>query len=606
MNAYRSLSLKWKIMLPFGLLTLLWAATGTFLLTRTALNRAQARADAELQQQLRNAGAAFADMVAGQIELVRLATNTEGVAEATIARSTADLDRLLRPLFLNSRAAVLVVTDPEGQELISIWQRDEAPPEALDAATRAELVAVRDEDPARKVLLVGNTPIGKALLGGGRIRLGDETVGLLAVGTLATSLQVRLEAGGGGEVAVYDKDGAFISGSVGVPDLPRSAHEDLQTIRLSIDDYEVAAGPLVARDQVVARLAVFQKTGSLLTEARKTAAGIALLGLLAIAGVVGLGFVLAKAITAPLERVAATASRIADGDLSQRAHVRSGDEIGELGSAFNAMADHLQASYKELERRVDERTDELRGANKELARAGQAKSEFLANMSHELRTPLNAILGYSELLADPFFGAMSPVDVRKHAGAIHKSGEHLLSLINDVLDLSKIEAQRLELRLEDVAVRNTIKDVVRLVEPLATAKDITLRSRIARDIQVVRADAKRFRQILLNLLSNAVKFTEDGGSVSVAAHTDNGSLVISVVDTGIGIAEENQEKVFEKFHQIDGSYARRQEGTGLGLALTKELVELHGGRIDLESKEGRGSRFTVYLPTNRKRQRLAL
>src|SRR5207249_2232444 len=187
-------------------------------------------------------------------------------------------------------------------------------------------------------------------------------------------------------------------------------------------------------------------------------------------------------------------------------------------------------------------------------------------------------------------------EVRRQAGAIHQSGHHLLALVNDLLDLAKVEAGRLELHLEDVDFRSTMRDVLTLMEPLARSKDQTLRTRIGSAPAQVRADDRRLRQILLNLLSNAVKFTPDGGLIVVEAAENSGFLEFTVADNGIGIAAEELPRIFYPFLQEDGSYNRRQEGTGLGLSLTRELVELHGGRIWVESRKGRGSRFSFTIP----------
>ncbi|HLG68925.1 MAG TPA: response regulator [Chloroflexota bacterium] len=239
----------------------------------------------------------------------------------------------------------------------------------------------------------------------------------------------------------------------------------------------------------------------------------------------------------------------------------------------------------------------LREQNSALEAASRLKSEFLANMSHELRTPLNAILGFSELLIDA-----PPDDDDFETRAvylerIHESGKHLLSLINDILDLAKIEAGRMELHPEPVPVREMVGQVVGTVQPLADRKGIRLEAQVEEAGELF-ADEGKLKQILYNLLSNAIKFTPEGGQVSVEAVDlpETGELRLSVVDTGIGIAPEDQERVFQEFQQVDAGANRKYEGTGLGLALTKRFVELHGGRIWLESEPGAGSRFHVQLP----------
>jgi signal transduction histidine kinase/CheY-like chemotaxis protein len=252
------------------------------------------------------------------------------------------------------------------------------------------------------------------------------------------------------------------------------------------------------------------------------------------------------------------------------------------------LADRARAAaeHAELASRLAAAVDALRSAN-------QAKNDFLANMSHELRTPLNAILGFSDLMRDePLSDGRRtvPADWIDH---VRKAGEHLLGLINDVLDLAKVEAGRLDLRLETVDARSAVSEALAELRPLALAKDITLSSEV--EVDAVFADRARLRQILYNLLSNAIKFTPQGGEVRVEGVVASGMASLSVVDTGVGIARENYDRVFEEFIQV-GDLAARTSGTGLGLALTRRLIEAHGGHIDIASVLGEGSRFTVTLP----------
>jgi signal transduction histidine kinase/CheY-like chemotaxis protein len=236
---------------------------------------------------------------------------------------------------------------------------------------------------------------------------------------------------------------------------------------------------------------------------------------------------------------------------------------------------------------------ELSATVEALRSASQAKSDFVASMSHELRTPLTAIIGFSELIREEPERDGSLAAPREWVEHIHRSGQHLLGLINDVLDLSKIEAGRLELQLEAFDVAAAISESLAGLRPLADRKRLELTAEV--DPAVVVADRGRFRQILYNLLANAIKFTPEGGRVAVESHRDDDALMLSVVDSGIGIAEEEQARVWEEFHQV-GDRIGREGGTGLGLALTRRLVEAHGGEIHLESRPGEGSRFTVVLP----------
>jgi signal transduction histidine kinase len=243
---------------------------------------------------------------------------------------------------------------------------------------------------------------------------------------------------------------------------------------------------------------------------------------------------------------------------------------------------------------LQEQNREVEHKSLELAAASQAKSEFLANMSHELRTPLNAIIGFSEVLVDRMFGDLSDKQ-DEYLRDIHASGQHLLSLINDILDLSKIEAGRMELEPADFDLSTVIDNALILVRERAGRRGITLGHAIDDRIGVIRGDERKVKQVLLNLLSNAIKFTPEGGRVDVHATARGKRVEVSVIDTGIGIAPEDQEAVFEEFRQV-GPAANKVEGTGLGLTLSRKFVELHGGRLSVESRLGAGSTFTFTLP----------
>src|SRR5262245_52534847 len=237
---------------------------------------------------------------------------------------------------------------------------------------------------------------------------------------------------------------------------------------------------------------------------------------------------------------------------------------------------------------------ELEVANRELSAASQHKSEFLANMSHELRTPLNAIIGFSEVLAEKMFGELNEKQ-EEYSKDIHASGQHLLSLINDILDLSKIEAGRMELELSDFHLPTALDSALTLVRERAGRRSIALHTSIDNRLGQIQADERKVRQVVLNLLSNAIKFATEGGRIEVAAAPRDGSVEVSVSDTGVGIAPEDQEAVFEEFRQV-GTADKKVEGTGLGLTLCRKFIELHGGQIWVKSELGAGATFTFSLP----------
>jgi len=237
---------------------------------------------------------------------------------------------------------------------------------------------------------------------------------------------------------------------------------------------------------------------------------------------------------------------------------------------------------------------ELEEKGKQLETASRHKSEFLANMSHELRTPLNAIIGFSEVLSEKLFGEINAKQ-EEYVADILESGRHLLDLINDILDLSKIEAGRMELELADFQLSKAVENALTLVRERASRHGIKLDQALDGQIGTVRADERKVKQVLLNLLSNALKFTPEGGHVEVRVAARDGMAEIAVTDTGVGIAPEDQETVFEEFRQV-GSSAKKREGTGLGLAISRKFIELHGGRIWVESQLGKGSTFAFTLP----------
>jgi signal transduction histidine kinase len=237
---------------------------------------------------------------------------------------------------------------------------------------------------------------------------------------------------------------------------------------------------------------------------------------------------------------------------------------------------------------------ELADKSRQLEVASQHKSEFLANMSHELRTPLNAIIGFSEVLTDRMFGELNEKQ-EEYLKDIYASGTHLLSLINDILDLSKIEAGRMELELTDFDLPTAIENALVLVRERAGRRSLSLQANLDNRLGQIQADERKVRQVVLNLLSNAIKFTPEGGRIEVGAVPRDGSVEISVSDTGVGIAPEDQEAVFEEFRQV-GTAAKKVEGTGLGLTLCRKFVELHGGRIWVKSQPGLGSIFTFTIP----------
>jgi signal transduction histidine kinase len=247
---------------------------------------------------------------------------------------------------------------------------------------------------------------------------------------------------------------------------------------------------------------------------------------------------------------------------------------------------------------------EIQEKNEQLETAMRYKSQFLANMSHELRTPLNGILGLTEMILDKIYGEV-PEKIRSALDDVQASGRHLLGLINDVLDLSKIEAGRATLSLQEYSMREVVQAVFTAMQPLAAAKNLALKVTVSPDLPPGKGDQRRIAQVLMNLVGNAIKFAESG-EIRVELKASNDSFIVSVSDTGPGIAPADQERIFAEFQQVDGSSSRAKGGTGLGLAIAKRIIEMHGGRIWVESKIGVGSTFTFLLPVRVERQAEAL
>jgi len=290
-----------------------------------------------------------------------------------------------------------------------------------------------------------------------------------------------------------------------------------------------------------------------------------------------LGYAISWSLIGPVQQMDERLRQIGAGDFTARIEVPNRDELGALASDINRTSEQLGRLYRELET------------------ASRHKSEFLANMSHELRTPLNAIIGFSEVLEARMFGELNAKQV-EYVHDIHSSGRHLLSLINDILDLSKIEAGKVVLEPERFHLGNAVEGALTLLRERAARHGIELALQVDEQIGEIVADERKVRQVLLNLLSNAVKFTPDGGRVDVRAGLVDGVVEVSVTDTGIGIAPQDQEAIFEEFRQVGDNVLHKREGTGLGLTLARKFVELHGGRIRVASELGKGSTFTFSLP----------
>ncbi len=426
---------------------------------------------------------------------------------------------------------------------------------------------------------------------------------------------------------IYDSEGALLVdaelpdpafGQVSEPLGESLVRLDGSEIVLNWESEQLVAGRSVRLgNQVIGAVAIGLATEPLDAKVRGLTRQAALIGAGALIAGIGLMILLAREITTPLSELTEIAGEMAGGDREKRIQREANDEIGQLGSAFNTMADSIKQREEDLklfaaglELTVAERTGELREKVEELEKTNKAleiarkqaeeateiKSQFLATMSHELRTPLNAVLGFSQLLLAGTSGDLTEKQVDK-VERIFRNGQTLLEMINDLLDLAKIEAGRLELVNESFSVQDWLNEISLQFEGLAKDKKLAITCNLDDNLpgEIV-GDAVRLKQIVVNLLSNAIKFTDEGSVTVEVAKADKKQWTIAVSDTGIGIPAHALEYIFDEFRQVDGTSKRRYGGTGLGLAIVRNLVLTMGGTVRVKSAVGEGSTFTVTLP----------
>jgi signal transduction histidine kinase len=306
-----------------------------------------------------------------------------------------------------------------------------------------------------------------------------------------------------------------------------------------------------------------------------------------------------RLILKPVRVLQETAEKVSQGDLNIRSDINTGDEFQQLSETFNTMLANLKQSADQLQtinKSLDSKLGQLAETNIALYESNRLKSEFLANVSHELRTPLNSILGFAELLKDTLNSGPDSKSAR-YLGNIHQSGKHLLDLINDLLDLAKIEAGRMEIRSEPLSLPDLFEGLGNILKPLLEQKGLKITSQVEPDVPIIRTDPGKLQQILYNFLSNAIKFSPAGGQIDiVAVRSGDDRVRISVADQGLGISLAKQQIIFEKFRQVDASVTRTHSGTGLGLAISKELTALLNGSISVRSAEGEGATFWIDIP----------
>jgi signal transduction histidine kinase len=327
-----------------------------------------------------------------------------------------------------------------------------------------------------------------------------------------------------------------------------------------------------------------------------------------LAGLLAIGafwFITTKLVLSPVRVLRDTAKKVSQGDLNIRASVNTGDEFEQLGEVFNQMLESLKSNQDQLRginKSLDLKLGELAEANVALFEANKIKGEFLANVSHELRTPLNSIIGFAEVLEETLKERTGPVDEKRkrYASNIITSSRRLLDLINDLLDLTKIEAGRIDVRVAPMSVEDVCEGLINLIRPQADKRNIELRLRVEANIPPVLTDVTKFQQVVFNFLANAAKFTPPGGVITLSAMLlgadPSRKLAVSVTDTGPGISPDKHERIFDKFTQLDSTVTKEHGGTGLGLTISRELSHLLQGEILLDSAVGKGATFTLVIP----------
>jgi signal transduction histidine kinase len=590
----RDLPLLGKVLLPYLALLVVLAAGGTYLLTAALARSAEAAVERELSARAVDLGAAVRERELYLLEAVAFAANVEGMRDAVAARDTGEAARLLAStLALKADLSLAVVTDAQGTGVAEYTGGPGAAPATRGGRWDGLEVVRTALTGARGAALadVGGQPlvvVADPVCGGGG--------GCAPVGTALVGLPVAALVGAGPSpqvtVTALGADGRLLAAVGTVPGAPRSA--------LPRDDLPVTAGsggartstlqrPLVLQGQRVGSLLVTVPTAGAYAEVGPAAARIVALVLAVVAAALVVGVVLSRSLVRRVRRLVDGLERLGSGELGSRVPDPSSDELGQVAAGVNAMAARLQESYETLEQRVQERTEEVR-------RLLHERTQFFAAMTHEFRTPVAVVLSQAQLLADPRWKG-SRAWQHESGRILQASGEQLLALVRDVLDLAEAESGRLDVVLEPVDLAEVLDDVERPATALTEAGGLDLRLHRAPLPRVV-ADADRLRQVLLGLLDNAVKYTPPGGTVSVRAEAAAGQVLLHVADDGPGIPPEERERVFEPFHRVRGNRPQRGEpSTGLGLAVARRLVEAQGGSIRIADGEaGRGTVVTVSLP----------
>ena len=593
---YRNLPIYAKILVPFAILIVVWGGFGTAILAHGTTSEARARSTAQLSAAFDGARATLADDEQNLLQAVRLAANTQGVAGAVSTRDQSLLRQLLEPVALNAGHDGLRVIDQTGDVLFSV-DTSVSPPKILHETSFALptiLRAARGESDSRGDKFATLSPTDLLVAAPIRDAKG-RSVGAVVVSDNLAGIAGRMGRGAGARIVIFTLDGTQRAANGGPLPFRATTTNGLQVqVRVGGQTMETLYGPIDVRGERAGIVGVGLASKAVLAGIQGKSLWLTLLVGIAVLVALTIGLLTARAITKPVGTLVGATRALAHGELHVRAPEGAKDEIGTLAASFNTMAAELESSHRNLEMQVEERTAALRTANAQLVRASSAKTAFIAMMSHELRTPLNGIIGFADMLSDPMFGDHTPDETRELASNIIASGRHLLGLINDLLDMAKIEAGKIEIKLVPTEIAGLVYEVENVVGALARAKNIEMATDVDADVPLALIDPSRLRQVLFNLVSNAIKFTPEGGRITVDVVNLEQSVTISVSDTGPGLLPDEAERIFQPYER--GSAGSEDDGAGLGLSLAKSLIELLGGRIWVKSTPGKGSTFSVLVP----------
>ena len=606
---FRDLPLFWKLLVPYFTLIVIVGVLGAFLIVRELSGRAESAINEDLSRQSLAASAGLRDRELYLLESGAFAANVQGMAPAVGRGDAPGASRLLASvLALKADLSLAVVTTRDGSGLAEFVEPDR---DALQPSTRGEnwadypFVAKALSDPAGTkaagfLSVRGTTMLGLAspicsssprcaAVGVAVVAMSADR--LLTVAAPSTrDVASRLAAS---SLTLYGRDGRQLARTAG----PNAVGRPPVTVDRPVRRLDGSVGarvatlytPLVVQGQNEGTLAVSLSTDPAFGSVRSTALRLALIVLAAMLGIVAIGAALSRFILAQVRPLLDALRSLGSGDLAARAQRVGDDELGQLADGVNSMASQLQASYETLEQRVDARTAEVQQLLRE-------RTQFFAAMSHEFRTPVAVVLSQAQMLSDPTF----PKSEKWQADAgriLSGSGEQLLSLVSDILDLAKAEAGKLEVDVHPLSLPALVRELRPSIEGLAQAADLRTKISVPTRLPLVQADRNRLREVLLNLVDNAVKYTPGGGAVSVTASVVDGLVQLDVSDTGVGIPTEEAERIFEPFYRVRSNRTQRgQPSSGLGLAVTKRLVEAQGGTIRVASEPGKGTTFTLTLP----------